>query len=207
MTHTDTIATRGSLIARLKTWEDHESWSDFDRTYRGLVRKLALRAGLAESDADEVAQETMSTVARHMADFEYDRSRCRFKTWLINLARWRIVDQLRRRWSGENRQLAFGDTRDEDEQLHEIEGPGATEFERLWNEEIEEHLLNAALAKVRRRIDPKQYQIFYLAVRCGTAVAEVARRLGVSAMQVYLARHRVGKLVTREVAALRQESG
>ena len=51
-------------------------------------------------------------------------------------------------------------------------------------------------------MSPKQFQIFSFSALKGWPAAEVKRALGVSAAQVYLARHRVAALLRREVRKL-----
>jgi MoxR-like ATPase len=48
--------------------------------------------------------------------------------------------------------------------------------------------------------------IFELAALAEVPLKQVARKLDVSLMQVYLARHRVGKLFKAEVQRLRRET-
>src|SRR5918999_6052879 len=91
------IPTRDSLLSRLKDRDDQESWQDFFNTYWKLVYGVAMKAGLTDQEAQEVVQETVITVARRIPEFRYDPKVCSFKTWLLNLTRWRIVDQLRKR--------------------------------------------------------------------------------------------------------------
>jgi hypothetical protein len=45
-------------------------------------------------------KETSIAVSRHVGEFHYDPKVCRFKTWLLNQAGWRVKDALRkrRRW-------------------------------------------------------------------------------------------------------------
>src|SRR6266542_6306917 len=91
------IPTRDSLLSRLKDRRDDDSWRDFFNLYWRLIYGGALKAGLTEQEAEEVVQETVITVARRIPEFKYDPTVCSFKTWLLNLTRWRIVDQLRKR--------------------------------------------------------------------------------------------------------------
>src|SRR5205809_5801966 len=91
------IPTRNSLLSRLKNREDQESWQDFFDTYWKLVYGVAIKAGLTDQEAQEAVQETVITVARRIPEFKYDPAICSFKTWLLNLTRWRITDQLRKR--------------------------------------------------------------------------------------------------------------
>src|SRR6266567_4604894 len=96
------IQTRPSLLNRLKTGDDAESWQEFYRVYGKLVRDFAIQAGLADTEADEVVQETAIAVARHLPEFHYNPKVCRFKTWLLNQTSWRIKDQLKQRRRAES---------------------------------------------------------------------------------------------------------
>src|SRR5215813_10030891 len=91
------IQTRPSLLDRLKTGDDNESWQEFYRVYGKLVRDFAIQAGLTDTEADEVVQETAIAVAKHLPEFQYDPRKCRFKTWLLNQSSWRIKDQIKKR--------------------------------------------------------------------------------------------------------------
>ena len=94
------IATRASLLDRLRNVEDAPSWQRFFDTYWRLIYSVALKARLTETEAQEVVQETVISVARHLPQFRYDPKVCSFKTWMLRLTRWRIIDQLRKRIPG-----------------------------------------------------------------------------------------------------------
>lgn len=93
------LPTRRSLLDRLKDAGDHASWEDFHRTYRGLLFGVARRAGLNEHEAGEAVQDTLIAVAKKLPDFRYDPGKDSFKGWLLQLTRWKVADQLRRRAS------------------------------------------------------------------------------------------------------------
>jgi len=90
------IPTRLSLLVRLKDWEDHAGWKEFFDTYWRLIYGVALKAGLPAAEAEEVVQETVVAVAKQMPTFRYDAAGS-FKAWLLQITRWRIVDQFRKR--------------------------------------------------------------------------------------------------------------
>lgn len=196
------IATRETLLERLKGVEDHQSWQDFFDTYWRLIHGVAVKAGLNEDEANDVVQDTVVTVAKNIPEFRYDPTKCAFKTWLLNLTRWRIVDQIRKRRSIPGSDLdGIGGER----AIVALEGivdPTGCGLEKIWNEEWEANLIEAATARVRRQVKPKQYQMFYLHVLRDLPVTEVARRVGASVGAVYLAKHRVGRLFRREVKVL-----
>jgi RNA polymerase sigma-70 factor (ECF subfamily) len=68
--------------------------------------------------------------------------------------------------------------------------------------EWKQNLAEAALDKVKGQVSPKQYQIFdYYVVKQWDA-KKVQDILGVSMAQVYLAKHRVGSVLKKEIAKL-----
>lgn len=91
------IRTRTTLINRLKNWQDQASWQEFFDGYWKLIYAFAVKSGLTRTEAQDVVQETMFSVAKHMPNFKYDRRLGSFKAWLMNQARWRISDQFRKR--------------------------------------------------------------------------------------------------------------
>src|SRR4051812_9937745 len=96
----DLIPTRYSLLSRLQDWDDQDSWKDFFDTYWRLIYAVAIKSGLTETEAQDVVQETVITVAKGIHTFKRDRKLGSFKGWLRNITRWRIVDQMRKRAPG-----------------------------------------------------------------------------------------------------------
>jgi len=47
--------------------EDHDGWQEFFDTYWRLIYDVALKAGLNEAEAEEVVQETLTSVAKAIA--------------------------------------------------------------------------------------------------------------------------------------------
>ena len=54
-------------------------------------------------------------------------------------------------------------------------------------------------------VSPRQFQIFSCYVLKGWSPERVKKELGVNAAQVYLAKHRVGRILKREAAKLAEE--
>ena len=206
------IPTRDSLLSRLKDWRDDDSWRDFFNTYWKLVYGVALKAGLSEQEAEDVVQETVITVARRIPEFKYDPRVCSFKTWLLNLTRWRIVDQLRKRramvsaeWEARSAELPDSAFRASHHALDGLPNPPGVDLDAMWDYEWQQGLVNTAIQRIKRRVNPEHYQIFHLCVFKEWPVKKVARELEVNVAQVYLAKHRVGALLKKEVKALEKK--
>jgi RNA polymerase sigma factor (sigma-70 family) len=201
------IPTRRSLLTRLKRWDDQESWRDFFDTYWRLVYSFARQSGLSDSEAQDVVQDTVVSVARKMPSFKYDPVRGSFKAWLMQLSRRRIVDQFRKR----PRESEFPGSVPGEETgtgaAERLPDPAGVALEKVWEGEWQKHLLDTALHRVKQRVAPGQYQLFELNVLKEWPVERVAATLNVSANQVYLAKGRVGKILQAELQRIEGELG
>ena len=197
------IPTRQTLLSRLKDWNDQDSWKDFFDTYWKLIYRTALKYGLTDAEAQDVVQETIISVAKAMPNFTYDDTSGSFKKWLLQLTGWRITDQLRKRQPRDESEKPRFDETTGTTALERISDPGALNLEALWDTEWETNMLEAALERVKRRVDPKQYQIFDFYVVQRWPVSKVASTLRVRAGSVYLAKHRISGLIKREIKRLR----
>jgi len=198
------IPTRQSLLHRLKDWEDDESWREFFDIYRKLIFSFALKAGLSEQESEEVVQETVISVAKTIKEFEYDPDRCSFKSWLRHLAQKRIADAFRRRARHPAAHDA-GPSHTQTPVIERIADPAAANLDQFWEEEWQKELLEAAIARVKTEVSGEQYQLFDFYVLKKMPVGKVAAALGTSAAQVYLAKHRISRLIKKEVNRLEKQ--
>ena len=205
MTTPDLIPTRQSLLSRLQNWGDQESWHDFFNTYWRLIYEVALKSGLNESEAQEVVQETVISVAKQMPAFRYDPARGKFKGWLLQITRRRIADLVRKRKQAAGTIGEAAIERLDADGIESVPDPAASGLEAIWNEEWERHLINTAIEKVKKKVKPEQYQLFDLYVLQRWPVGKIRQTLGVSAGQVYLAKHRIGGLLKKEIRLLQSD--
>ena len=198
------LPTRESLLLRLKSWDDHESWKQFFNDYWRLIYGAALRSGLNDAQAQDVVQDTIILVAKKMKDFRYDSAVDSFKGWLLYLTRKRIALEYRRkeRDRGGPAAVSSDNWMSEAENLQE---PAGFDLERVWDQEWERNLWEAAIARIKENISSKQFQMFDLYVLKEKSAEEVARQMGVAVAQVYLAKHRISTLLTAELTRLRRE--
>ena len=195
--------TRKSLIEKLDNWEDHKVWDEFYQTYWRLIFSVAHKAGLTREEAFDVVQETIIAIARQVKKGQYDPRAGSFKAWLLQMTRWRILDVFRAR----KRQPSLADQGDKDSEHAELAMDRLSQdkvnvLEKMWDKEWRDNISNAALERVKGRVSPRQFQIFDCYVMKGWGVKKTSEVLGINAAQVYLAKHRVGALVKKEVQTL-----
>src|SRR5450631_1001601 len=129
MDEPSSIQTRPSLLKRLKSGDDAQSWEDFYRIYGKLVRDFAIQAGLTDTEADEVVQETAIAMSRHLPEYRYDPKVCRFKTWLLNQSSWRIKDQFKKRTKDKAQHHSLGHDNDETATINRVPDAAATDLD------------------------------------------------------------------------------
>jgi len=205
MKNTGSIATRRSLVERLADWGDQLRWQEFFDTYWKLIYSAARKSSLTDAEAQEFVQETVITVAKNIDKLKYDPAIGSFKGWLLQITRWRIADQFRKREPGNAKRPHSTDDR-LTATIERIPDSRIVDLDAVWESSWRENLFEAAVARVKKKIEPKQFQIFDCYVRKEWSAQKVAERLGVNVGQVYLARHRVAALLKKEIKALEKIS-
>lgn len=200
--------TRKTLIEKLDNWSDWSSWDEFYRTYSGFVFHVARKSGLTDEEASDVVQETFIGVAKNLQKKKFDTTQGSFKSFLLNQARWRILDQFRRKKKQQEREanLHFEDDERNTAPIDRCADPRGVLLEDLWDKEWKEQVMEIALRRVRAMVSPRQFQIFSCYVIKHWPVERLKAELGVNAAQVYLAKHRVGRLLRKEAARLSEET-
>ena len=217
----DLLATRWSLLARLKDWQDDQSWRQFFDAYWKLIYSVAIQAGLSDAEAQDVVQDTLLSVAKKIGEFRCEPAAGSFKVWLLKLTRWRILNQLKKRMpyqamptsgpasavTGVRAARRSQDDSTRTATIERVADPASLNLEAIWDAEWARNLTEAASERVRQKVSARQFQMFELYTVQGWPVGEVARLLGVSAGQVYLAKHRVSRLLKKEIQKLEAMKG
>jgi RNA polymerase sigma-70 factor (ECF subfamily) len=148
-------------------------------------------------------QETVIAVAKRIRELHYDPAVASFKTWLFQVVSRRIADQYRKRQRAGRVLEPLPDGSDA-RMIEQVADPSSMQPDAQWEREWEENILASALDRLKKRVSAAQYQIYDYHVVQRHGVRDTARHLGTKAAAVYLAKHRVGRLLRREVEQLRQ---
>jgi len=169
----------------LKTSNNQEAWNKFCNHFQPVVANFARHLGLAETDAEDAAQETMLEFLKAFRNEKYDREQGRLCNWLLGVAK-RVILNLRgnrpleRLIADKTTGTSFWDMIKDD---HGIKHTWDTEWRRM--------VLTRCLEQARREIDARVFEAFELCALSEMPVDEVAQRLGMSRNAVYIAKSRV----------------
>lgn len=196
----DSMATRPSMLARLRNPSDEATWTDFVQRYRPLLLNFAKRLSLPTEDAEEVCQDVFSEVSQHIGDYKPEAGRQSFRGWLYQRTEWRVMDRFRRR----RREIGnTGPHPDDDSKTPLVERlPAAAELEAIWEQEWVKSRMAVALGRLAEKVPAKRFQAFELYELREWPVHRVAQALGMNIATVYVHCHRLRKLLRSELERL-----
>lgn len=171
------------MLTGLLDPDNQAIWQEFDARYRPMILAFSQRLGLTEDDAADVTQETLVRFIRDYRAGKYDPQRGRLRSWIIAMVKARAVDLKRSR-------AARREVRGESAI---VDLPAESELDQLWEAERRQVLLRQALGELRTqtRLTERTLLAFEEYVIRGRPVGEVARELGLTDHDVYMAKNRV----------------
>jgi RNA polymerase sigma factor (sigma-70 family) len=192
MARTSDSKTSLSLMETLRQRpKDAEAWDRFVKRYRPKIYGWCRTWGLQEADSEDVAQDVISKLTQKMAHFRYDQSRS-FRAWLKTITQHALSDLIA------SRSRAVGS-----QSMPMLETVEArADLERRIEEIFNRELLEIAVAKVRPRVAAATWEAFRLMAFDGRTGAEVAEQLGMPVASVFVAKHRVQKLLKQAIDEL-----
>lgn len=190
------MQTRASLLLRIRDPKDNLAWSEFVRLYAPLLHSYAMRRGLQDADAADLAQDTLGNVLRAVPEFRYDPAKGSFRGWLLTIARNQI-----RKFAQRRAKLATGSGDSDVRDMLEAH-PEPAEDEQTWEREYQLHLFHWASKRVQAEFRDATWQAFWRTVVLNQAVNLVAGELAMTAGAVYIARSRVTARILKEIASV-----
>src|SRR5262245_39091603 len=156
MRRDDGSKTSLTLLGRLRSnANDQEAWNAFVERYGRKIYAWCRHWGLQDVDSQDVTQNVLMELTRQMSSLDYQPSGS-FRAWLKTVAYRAWCDFLSAR---RRTQVSGGDST----VLDRVASPSAGEhLVKQLEEECEREMLEAAMARVRLRVQPRTWQAFVL---------------------------------------------
>jgi RNA polymerase sigma-70 factor (ECF subfamily) len=177
--------TRQSLLLRAQTGET-DAWKNLTDLYRPLILGWLNRQGVPARDLEDLSQEVLLSVVKHLPTFQHSGQRGAFRTWLRTIVcrraadYWRAIDVDTQARGGSGAAAALQAIADPDSELN-----------RQWDEEHDRYVVHCLLDLVEEEFEPITRQAFRRLALDGVSGAEAAEELGLSVVAVYVAKSRV----------------
>jgi RNA polymerase sigma-70 factor (ECF subfamily) len=180
-----------SLLERARR-KDEGAWCRLVALYRPLVLYWCGRAGLSPSDAEDVAQEVLASVAGSLGSFHSDRPGSTFRGWLRVITRNAILAHARRNAGprAEGGEAAWERLQGVADPLAAADGDEAAEIDRLYR---------GAVGQVRGEFEERTWQAFWRTAIEGRSPASLVEELGMSVPAIRQARSRVLRRLKQEM--------
>jgi RNA polymerase sigma-70 factor (ECF subfamily) len=188
--------TRLSLLLRAQTGEEN-AWKDLTGLYRPLIIGWLNRQGVPARDLEDLSQDILLSVVKHLPTFQHSGHRGAFRSWLRTIVcsrttdYWRSADPATQASGGSGATAALQQLADPDSDLN-----------RQWDEEHDRYVLDCLLDLVQEEFEPATLRAFRRLALDGASGAETAQELGLSVAAVYVAKSRVLARIRQEAEGL-----
>ena len=172
-----------------------EAWAVFHSRYRDVILGWCLRRGLPPDAAEDLTQDVLLKLFRHLPRYRHDAEKGLFRGWLTAV----VNTALSNFWRGQRRrpERGVGGTAF----LERLGGLASPEAASELSVAIEDRARTTAaevLERVRARLKETTWQAFYQTVVDERPAAEVAAELKLSVASVYKASYRVKQMLLEE---------
>ena len=188
--------TRQSLLLRAQAGEA-DAWTDLTDLYRPLILGWLHHQGVPAVDLEDLSQDVLLSVVKHLPSFEHSGHRGAFRSWLRTIVCSRTTDYWRAIGAGAQASGGSGATA----ALEQIADPDS-DLNRQWDEEHDRYVLGCLLDAVEAEFEPATLRAFRRLALDGAGGAAVAEELGMSVAAVYRAKSRVLQRIRREAEGL-----
>jgi RNA polymerase sigma-70 factor (ECF subfamily) len=188
--------TSATLLGRLRRDPtDQAAWAEFVDRYGRKIYGWCRHWNLQDADAEDVTQTVLLILAQKMSTFAYDPSRS-FRSWLKTLTQHAWSDFVAARKPADQ---GSGD-RQVDELLHQL--AARDDLITRLNAEFDHELLEAAMTRVRLRVQLQTWEAFRLTALQGLSGAAAAEQLNMRVATVFNAKSKVHRMLQEELRKL-----
>ena len=194
--HFNNETTRSSVLRAVANTENEAAWQRLFDLYAGFVFSIARSKGLKNEDADDVVQVVFSDLARNLPTFQYDRAKGRFRSYLVGLVHWRVMDKLKAGKRDAELKAAFW----EDAKI-----AASAEDDGFSEREWQAAALEEALRRIKPSVRPEHYAAFVASAVEGQDSETVAKLHGLSRDNLYQIRKRLNEKLRETIAKVLAE--
>jgi RNA polymerase sigma-70 factor (ECF subfamily) len=187
--------TTTTILHDLRDYSNRGAWERLVERFRPPIVSFVRQVGVAPSDCEDVAQNTLLAFAEAYRGGKYDRAAGRLSRWLFGIAYKQALRQRRRDAHDPPAPALPEGVAPPD---HPDEAAAADVWDRLWNR----HLLEKGIERARGEFDASAFRVFELVVVEDRSPADAASALGLPVEAVYGTKHRVLRRVRELIAEL-----
>ena len=195
--HFNNETTRSSVLRAVADTGNDAAWRRLFDLYAGFVFSLARAKGLNDEDADDMVQVVFADLARNLPAFKYDRAKGKFRSYLVGLVHWRVMDRLKSGRRDTEFKAAYWEEANAAAAAADADGFSEREWQAAALEE--------ALRRIKSDVRPEHYAAFVASAVEGQDAETVMRLYGLTRDNLYQIRKRLTERLRETVAAVLAE--
>jgi RNA polymerase sigma-70 factor (ECF subfamily) len=188
--------TRSSVLKAVADTSNEKAWKRLFDLYAGFVFSIARSKGLTVTDSDDIVQNVFVDLARNLPQFNYDRTKGRFRSYLIGLVNWRVTDKLR----AGKRDIDFKSQYGEDMKGAVVEDDGIF-LENEWRAAAMEE----AFRRIKDEVNPDHFAAFVASTIEGQDTETVMNLYSITRDNLYQIRKRLTLKLKEATQAVLEE--
>lgn len=189
-------STRQTLIERLRTKSDEESWQTFAETYQRYIYVVIRRMNIDHSEAEDLVQDVLLKVWNKLESFNYEPNKAKFRTWLSRVIKNHVFNYVESRRSYSNKLEKAG----QEPQKFYTED----EIDAVMQKEWENYITNLALERIKNQFTGNAIKVFEMSLS-GVPVGDIAEKLDIKENTAYRLKNRVKCKIIEEIEQIRFE--
>ena len=180
--------TRYTLLEKALNLNDEEAWAELHTLYRRFIYYILQEMGVQESDLDDLSQSVLMALTSELK--KYDRSKGKFRNWLRQVVRTKVLMYFRKSTSDQARENRYYQERIATKETNDIE--------QFIEKEWQLYVSNIALERVKKSYSGHAVTVFELDLE-GKSTAEIEALTGIQESTIYTLRQRVKKNLLVEI--------
>lgn len=188
--------TRSSVLKAVADTSNEKAWKRLFDLYAGFVFSIARSKGLTVTDSDDIVQNVFVDLARNLPQFNYDRTKGRFRSYLIGLVNWRVTDKLR----ASKRDVDFKSQYGED-----MKGAVAEDDGSFLEDEWRAAAIEEALRRIKDEVNPDHFAAFVASTIEGQDTETVMNLYSITRDNLYQIRKRLTLKLKEATQAVLEE--
>lgn len=188
--------TRSSVLKAVADTSNEKAWKRLFDLYAGFIFSIARSKGLTVTDSDDIVQNVFVDLARNLPQFNYDRTKGRFRSYLIGLVNWRVTDKLR----ASKRDIDFKSQYGED-----MKGAVAEDDGIFLEDEWRAAAMEEALRRIKDEVNPDHFAAFVASTIEGQDTEMVMNLYSITRDNLYQIRKRLTLKLKEATQAVLEE--
>lgn len=169
--------TSPTLLGRLRSGGREGGWREFFRRYAPAIYRIARVRGLDTDDADDIVQQVMTSICKHIDGFSYDRDRGYFRQWVQRITENKIISDRRK-----HRPAAC------DPDYLDDRADGGRTADEIWGEQWQLQDMLFCLDELAADVSPRRLEAFRMYALEGHSAQETAAAVNMTVGWVYVTR-------------------